>query len=177
MPTDLLNESCFSLLFSELVRYSQSRVDSIAELENKLAALGYSVGWRALETIVARERPDKREIRLVPALQFVTSSCWHTLFGKNADGLERSTDGADTYLIVDKDPLPARYASVPRDMSRLNLASFSAGVARGLLEAQGFGCTASAHQVDLPQGGQKTVILVKFDADVIERETRIAATS
>lgn len=169
-----VNETTFSLLFSELVRYSQQRVEDVRSLEIKLEDFGFDVGSRALEVIAARDRPDKRELRIVQALQFVTSQCWTSLFGKPADALEKSLDGPDTYLISERDPLPARFASVPKDMGSLNLAAFSAGVIRGLMDAQGFPCQATAHFSQDKNGAPKVVYVVKFEPQVMEREARLA---
>jgi hypothetical protein len=38
---------------------------------------------------------DRREIKIVEMLKFISSTVWRTLFGKNAESLERSTDNED----------------------------------------------------------------------------------
>ena len=168
----LVSESSFALLFAEAVRYAQSRSDSVARLEGLLGGLGFEVGRRALELVAARERPERRELKMVSALQFVTSACWSSLFGVNADALERSPEGNDTFFIHEKEPLPCKYASVPRDLAGLNLAAFNAGVVRGLLDAQGFSAVVTAHHAEI-RGTPKTVYVVKFPADVVEREAAL----
>jgi len=52
--------SAFSFLFSELVQYSQGRVNQIQELENRLSVIGYRVGLRFLELIMWREKKCKK---------------------------------------------------------------------------------------------------------------------
>jgi hypothetical protein len=170
--TPLVNESIFALLFCEIVRYAQGKSASIGELEDHLHGFGFETGKRCLELIVYRERPEKRDVKIVSTLQFITSVCWSSLFGHNADSLERSSEGPDTYLIHEKDPLPCRYASVPKDLGNLNLASFNAGIIRGLLDAQGFPCTTvTAHFAEI-RGVPRTVYVCKFPKEILERESR-----
>jgi hypothetical protein len=74
-----------------MVQYHQNRVDSISELERRLEASGYGVGLRVLELLAVRARDYKRETKLMPMLQFVSTVVWKALFGKAADSLERSS--------------------------------------------------------------------------------------
>ena len=166
-----VSESAFALLFAEVVRYQQLRVDTVAQLEANLAALGFEVGRRAAELAATRDRPDKRELRMVAALQFVTSTCWTAVYGATVDALERSTESNDTFLVHERDPVPCRYASVPKDMGALNLAAFNAGLVRGMLDAQGFFADVTAHQVE-QRGVKKTVYVVKFAKEHVDREAR-----
>jgi trafficking protein particle complex subunit 5 len=57
--------SAFCLLYSELVQYHQSRVESIADLEMNLNNSGVDVGIRILELYSHREngKSPKREVR------------------------------------------------------------------------------------------------------------------
>ena len=70
-----------------------------------------------------------------------------------------------------------RYISVPREMSSLNCAAYVAGIVEGVCDGAGFPAKVGAHSV----GGQmegveaemwpgKTVFLVKFEREVVERE-------
>ncbi|CAN0500801.1 unnamed protein product, partial [Ectocarpus sp. 12 AP-2014] len=68
--------SAFSFLFSEMVQYFQDRVTSIADLERKLEEAGYGMGLRVLELQTFRERLQKRRVRLLPMLQWVSSNVW-----------------------------------------------------------------------------------------------------
>ena len=54
--------SAFSFLFSEIVQYSQNRVNSISDLERKLESAGNGIGIRITELITCRERLTKREV-------------------------------------------------------------------------------------------------------------------
>jgi hypothetical protein len=168
-----LNESLYAMLFSEMVRYSYQNVKQVGDLETNLAKFGFDIGWRTLELVASRDRGDKRELRIVQALQHVTGICWTALYGKATDALERSKSAPNTYLIHEKDPLPCRYASVPKDLGTLNLAAFNAGIVRGLLVGQGFDCNVTAHFSQDKSGAQTVVYVVEFDQHVMDREARL----
>ena len=82
-------------MFSELIQYQQNRVESIAELEDKLSESGHGIGIRIVELVSVREKLVKRETRIVNVLQFVSNTLWKYLFNKVADNLERSTENED----------------------------------------------------------------------------------
>lgn len=82
-------------------------------------------------------------------------------------------------MITDNDPLVNNYISVPREMSQLNCAAYVAGIIEGVCDGCGFFARVSAHSVgDEETGGKeaaqmwpgKTIFLVKFSEEVIERE-------
>jgi hypothetical protein len=62
----------------------------------RLDQAGYDVGARFLELCMAREKPGKRETKLVAMLQYVSTNMWKTLFGRKADGLEKSKEHEHT---------------------------------------------------------------------------------
>ena len=164
--------SAFSFLFSELVQYCQSRIESIADLESKLESVGHSIGLRVLELLIHREKASRREIRLIGALQFVSTVVWQSLFNKGADSLERSMENTDEYMIHEATPLTNQFVSVPREMGQFNCAAFIAGIIRGVLDASGFPCQVSAHNADDGSGSSsgKSVFLIKFAPEVMVRE-------
>lgn len=84
-----VNQDAYLALFSELVSYCRNRVQSVTELEQKLADLGYRIGRRSLELIAAREKLAKRETRLLHILNFISINLWKFLFGKQADSLKK----------------------------------------------------------------------------------------
>lgn len=57
----------------------------------RLEAVGVGVGLRLLELLCQRERASKRDIRLLDALKFVSTTLWKYLFGHQARDLEHST--------------------------------------------------------------------------------------
>ncbi|XP_003373176.1 transport protein particle (TRAPP) component, Bet3 [Trichinella spiralis] len=101
-----INLATFALLFSEVVRYSQSRVTTISELQTKLASYGKIVGSKLVDLIFFRDKGYKRE----------------SIFGKEADKLERNN------YIIEREPLVNTFISVPKDKGNLNCASFTGGI-------------------------------------------------
>ncbi|CAI2173551.1 5884_t:CDS:2 [Funneliformis geosporum] len=128
----------FAFLFSEMLQYAQRRVHGIQDLERKLNDLGYRVGTRLLELIVWRDKNSKRETRVLGILYFIHTTVWKTLFGKQADTLEKSTENENEYMISDNDPLISKYISVPKELSELNCNSFLAGIVEAILDGSQF---------------------------------------
>jgi len=148
----------------------EGRVNEITELEKRLTEVGYGVGIRFLELISARERNFKREIKLVGILSFIHSTVWKVIFGKQADALEQSTDHDDEYMIIENQPVISKYISTPKDMSGLNCAAFVGGIIQGVLDAAEFTTEkVTAHTVGAEE---RTVFLIKFQPEVIERKKR-----
>ncbi|KAH9920274.1 NO signaling/Golgi transport ligand-binding domain-containing protein [Fomitopsis serialis] len=137
-----VSASAFAFLFSEVVQYTQKRVNGINDLERRLNTLGYRVGMRVLELMSWRNeataKAPKREIRFLPALMSIHTQVWRAVFGKPADAIEKSVENADEYMIIDNDPAITRNISVPRDMSQLSCSSFTAGVVEAVLDGLGF---------------------------------------
>ncbi len=157
--------SAFAFLFSEFIQYSQNRVNTADELARKLEDAGVSIGHRVLELGVLREKSSKRETRMLGILQFITSTVWKMLFGNAADSLEKSVEQEDEFMIVEKEPLVNTYIS----SAPCNCAAFTAGIVRGVLESAQFPASVSAHEYE----DSRTVILIKFAPEVIEREKRL----
>uniref|UniRef100_A0A1B0CQT9 Trafficking protein particle complex subunit 5 n=1 Tax=Lutzomyia longipalpis TaxID=7200 RepID=A0A1B0CQT9_LUTLO len=159
--------SCFALLFSELVQYSQSRVYTVAELQNRLHDLGQDVGVRIIDLYFVRERNSKRETKLINVLLFIKTTCWKCLFGREADKLEHANDDERTYYIIEKEPLVNKFISVPKDKGSLNCATFTAGIIEAVLTNCGFPCKVSAHW------HKGTTYMVKFEDHVIARDKQL----
>lgn len=160
--------SAFAFLFSEFIQYSQQRVSTAEELEHKLEEAGVGVGHRALELGCLREKSSRRETRMLGILQFITSTVWKMLFGsaaKDSVSLEKSVDNEDEFMIVEKQPIVTTYISG----GPCSCAAFVAGIVRGVLEGAQFPAQVTAHEDD-----ERTVILIKFDREVIERENRLS---
>ncbi|ODQ67864.1 hypothetical protein NADFUDRAFT_81000 [Nadsonia fulvescens var. elongata DSM 6958] len=97
------------------------------------------------------------------------------LFNKAADGLEKSTDAENEYMIIDNDPLINRFISIPKDMSQLSCAAFCAGIIEAVLDGALFQATVTAHTVAMDNYPTRTVYLIKLDSSVLQREkTRFA---
>ena len=84
-------------------------------------------------------------------------------------------------MITDNDPLVNTYISVPKEMSQLNCAAYVAGIVEGVCDGCGFYARVTAHSVGDDDSGRnsrdagqmwpgKTIFLVKFREEVMERE-------
>lgn len=182
VPRGEVSSDAYLVLFSELVSYCRNRVESVTALEAKLAELGYRIGLRSLDLIVARERTTKREVRLLNALNMVVVSVWKFLFNKQADALKKVRDSEDEFYIEEAAPIVNKYISVPSDYGDLNCAAFCAGIINAVLDSSGFpaNVTAKVHArsgpTDPNSGGftrPLTIYYIKVNPEVIEREKRL----
>lgn len=73
-------------------------------------------------------------------------------------------------MISDNEPVVNQYISVPRDMSQLNCAAFVAGIIEGVCDGAAFSARVTAHTVGTEMWPAKTVFLIKFVPEVLERE-------
>ncbi|KAL1863161.1 hypothetical protein VTK73DRAFT_6406 [Phialemonium thermophilum] len=179
-----LSHASFAYLFSEMVNYALKRVTGIQDLEKRLNLQGHPIGLKLLDLLLQREPPrsQARPLTVVALLHLVKINLWTHLFGRQADRLERSSNPAtpDEYMIVDNEPLVNAFVSVPREMSQLNCAAFVAGIVEGMCDGAGFPARVTAHSVGGQAGAAeaemwpgKTVFLVKFAPEVLEREALI----
>ncbi|KAF9174031.1 TRAPP subunit trs31 [Mortierella sp. AD011] len=165
--------NAFAFLFSEMLQYTQKRVHGIQDLERKLNELGYRVGIRALDLLVWREKNSKRETRVLGMLYFIHTTVWKTMFGKQADSLEKSTENEDEYMISDNDPIVSKFISVPKDVSQLNCGAFMAGIVEAIMDGCQFPSRVTAHTVPIEGYPLRTTILIKLDKEVLEREEQL----
>ncbi|KAH9449923.1 hypothetical protein MJO28_014166 [Puccinia striiformis f. sp. tritici] len=194
-----VNLVAFELMFAEIVRYTQQRVDGIGEFEKKLNILGYQVGSRLLSLLSLRDAlsgsPNAislstgksislgggsissasstipiRLIRLVPVLSWIHSTLWKTVVGKAADVLEHSNENEDEYMISDNDLLITRAITIPKDMSQLSCGAYMAGIVEGALDGLGFPSRVTSHSAPSPQFPKRTTLLIKFEKACIDRE-------
>ena len=87
--------SAFSFLFSEMIQYSQGRVNQTNELQTKLYDFGYQIGNKFYELSAFREKTVKRETKITNILYYIQTTVWKTLYGEKADALERSEKETD----------------------------------------------------------------------------------
>lgn len=78
-------------------------------------------------------------------------------------------------MIFDNEPLVNQYISLPKELSSLNCAAFVAGVIEGVCDGSGFPTEGvTAHSVGEQEEKNiwpgKTVFLIKFKSEVLERE-------
>ncbi|TQS32153.1 hypothetical protein Golomagni_07540 [Golovinomyces magnicellulatus] len=164
-----------------MVTYAQRRVKGIQELEQRLNLQGHAIGIKLLDLLLYRE-PVRLQLRpqgIIQLLHFIKQNVWQHLFNRQADRLEKSNDAdkPEEYMIIDNEPLVNQYISVPKEMSQLNCAAFCAGVIEGVCDGADFPAKVTAHTVaegDMWPG--KTVFLVKFASEVVEREAYLKKT-
>ncbi|KAH8806386.1 putative CRAL-TRIO domain-containing protein C23B6.04c [Hyaloscypha sp. PMI_1271] len=176
--TQELSQASFAYLFGEMVSYAQKRVTGIQDLEKRLNVQGHPIGLKLFDLLLYREPPrtQTRPLNIIALLQFITTILWRHLFSRPADALEKSSnpDTPDEYMISDNDPLVNQYISVPKEMNQLNCAAFVAGIVEGVCDGAGFPARVTAHSVGKGEEGElwpgKTVFLVKFQPEVVERE-------
>lgn len=171
-----VSASFLHYLFAETVRYCLLGVYSSHQLEDRLHELGVRVGWRLLEPLCFRERPGRRETRLIGILTFIATTCWKHLFGHHGDLLKGQGHNSE-YMINDKNLLLTRYVSVPEDAHHLSVAAYVAGIVEGILCSAEFPGEVTAHTIEESKTTFSTTILIRFLPEVIARETRLAATT
>ncbi|GES86694.1 TRAPP complex subunit trs31 [Rhizophagus clarus] len=144
----------FAFLFSEMLQYAQKRVHGIQDLETKLNDFGYRVGTRLLELIVWRDKNSKRETRVLGILYFIHTTVWKTLFGKQADTLEKSTENENEYMISDNDPLIT-------------------GIVEAILDGAQFPSRVTAHSLPIDGFPLRTTIFIQLDKEILQREEQL----
>lgn len=164
-----INLAAFSLLFCELVEYSQSKSSTIQELQTRLADSGKHIGYRIVDLIVAREKNFRRETRVINMLMFIKTVFWRTLFNKDADKLEQANDDTSVYYLIESEPITNKFVSTPKDKGQFNCASFIAGIIEAALEQCCFPNKVTVHW------HQGTTFMIKFDESVMKREKRMTA--
>lgn len=180
--TNELSLASFAHLFNTLISYHHTRSPSVSDLEARLTSSGYPIGVKLLDLLLYRQPPRTatRPTRLLDLLQFIHTTLWRALFSRSADNLELSTTNNNEYMITDNEPLVNTYISIPKEMSQLNCAAFVAGMVEGVCDAAGFstdGVTAhSAGEGDEMWPG-KTIFLIRFKQEIVEREEALKAGS
>lgn len=164
-----INLSAFSLLFCELVEYSQGKSSTIQELQTRLSDSGRHIGCRMVDLIVNRDKNFRRETRVVNILVFIKTVLWRSLFNKDADKLEKATDDDSIYYLIESEPITNKFVSMPKDKGNFNCASFIAGIVEAALEQCSFPSKVTVHW------HQGTTLMIKFDESVIKREKRLTA--
>ncbi|KAI9051325.1 hypothetical protein LZ554_004372 [Drepanopeziza brunnea f. sp. 'monogermtubi'] len=180
--TQELSQASFAYLFGEMVSYAQKRVTGIQDLEKRLNVQGHPIGLKLLDLLLYREPPrtQLRPLNIIALLQFITTVLWKHLFSRPADALEKSSnpETPEEYMISDNEPVVNQYISVPKEMNQLNCAAFVAGIVEGVCDGAGFPARVTAHSVGKGEEGElwpgKTVFLVKFQPEVVEREAYLA---
>ncbi|KAJ1910860.1 protein particle complex subunit [Tieghemiomyces parasiticus] len=170
-----VNLSAFSFLFSEILQYTQNRVDGISDFEQRLNTLGFGIGVRVLELTMWREKGQpRRERRVLNVLYYIHSVVWKSLFGRPAHALEKSTDNEDEYMLIDNEPVASRFVSVPKELSQFNCNAFVAGIIEGVLHGCQCSARVTAHTVPVDGKPLRTIFLIKLSEEAVQREEQIS---
>jgi hypothetical protein len=154
--------STFALLFAEMVHYHQQQTKSIDELEDRLHQAGFGIGKRYLELVAFRQggKNTKREQNAVACLQYVYSTIWKSMFGRNASGLVKGGDDENELYLLENDPITNKFVSVPSGYGDINCAAFLAGIINGALVAMCIDCAVTA---SWDESHTQTVFVVKVN--------------
>ncbi|KAJ1675260.1 protein particle complex subunit [Spiromyces aspiralis] len=140
----------------------------------RLGEFGYQVGLRTYELTMWREKNMRRENQVLSALMYINSVVWKYFFGKQADSLERSTEHEDEYMIVDNEPQFIKYFSIPKEMSSFSPGAFMAGTVEAIMACCGCHARVTSHTMPTKDFPLRTVILIKVDPSVLEREAMLS---
>ncbi|OCF35381.1 hypothetical protein I316_02931 [Kwoniella heveanensis BCC8398] len=80
------------------------------------------------------------------------------------------TGAPPTDMITLNEPPLTQHISVPRDMSQLSCEAYTAGLVEGVLDGLDVPARVTAHTVGSDRWPQRTVILIKLDQKIIDRE-------
>ncbi|XP_055388400.1 trafficking protein particle complex subunit 5-like [Condylostylus longicornis] len=172
-PKQEVSLSFTAFLFAEAVRYSLAGVQQSHQLEERLHELGVRVGWKVLELLSFREKHGRRDTRLLSILTFVSQNCWRYLFGHTGE-LLKGQEHDNEYMISDRNLILIKYINVPKDIGHVSCASYVAGIVEGILCCAEFPAEVTAHTVEEGPATTSTTILIRFLAEVIARERRLA---
>lgn len=178
-----LSRASFAFLFMEMVTHAQKKIKSVSDFEKKLNEQGYPLGMKLLDLLLYRSTPAgssgsssvpaARPLRILPLLTLINNKLYPMLFSRPADSLEQDTNEANKYMIIDNTPLTNTYISVPKEMNQLSVAAFIAGIIEGVCDGAGFPCKVSAHNQGTDVWPNRTVFLVAFEEQVMEREKEL----
>ena len=100
-----------------------------------------TTGIRLLDILYLREKPFRRETRLLGLLQFIVGPVWRAVFGRAAD----LTENAEEYFIIDKQLILNRFISPPPGQDIFNCGgAWAAGLVEGILKTAEFPRTVQA---------------------------------
>lgn len=177
--------SAYAFLFQEMVSTQRDFSENLQEVESKLNALGYNIGLRLTELLNFRDSiPNKastaateniasgitslkrRQLKILETLQYIHSTVWQYLFSKPSDDLVKSSERNNEYMIIDKEPQLSQFIQ----HTSIQCESFTCGIIEGFLEMAGFSCHVTSHFVEEVDFPNRTVYLIEFDKEVVERE-------
>eukprot|EP00914_Ancora_sagittata_P001675 GHVO01004073.1.p1 GENE.GHVO01004073.1~~GHVO01004073.1.p1 ORF type:complete len:132 (+),score=20.40 GHVO01004073.1:184-579(+) len=131
--------------------------------------MGIRVGYRVLDLLYIRDKPGRKENKILGILTFITQNCWKFLWGKQGE-LLKGQDSDTDYMINDRSVLLNRFST-----GDVNVASFAAGIVEGILCSAEFPAQVSAHIDDSNAAAIATTILIRFFPEVVARDKALNA--
>ncbi|CAI4059412.1 TRAPP subunit TRS31 SKDI_04G6750 [Saccharomyces kudriavzevii IFO 1802] len=108
----------------------------------------------------------RRDLKILDILQFIHGTLWSYLFNHVSDDLVKSSERDNEYMIVDNFPNLTQF--IPGE--NVSCEYFVCGIIRGFLFNAGFPCGVTAHRMPQGEHSQRTIYLIQFDRQVLERE-------
>lgn len=144
----------FGHLFNEYCQFCQQKASSFESCDRMLYSLGRDVGTRMWELCCLQSRltsPTPNSTvhpfnKPEGVLNYIRTTFWRFLFGKQADGLEKLLKDTPEYYLIDKSPLTDTFISYPRDYG-VQPSTFLAGVIHSALDCCRFSVSVTAHRV------------------------------
>lgn len=130
--------SSFTYLFNELVLYLAGRSKGARELEQRLFALGESIGFKVVEMDLVGEKTP-RHPKLADFLGFLRSSTWKHLFGVPLN--INPVPGKPHFYLIETQDVADCFYSVSKDYPSLKPATFISGLVKGILSTIGYNVT------------------------------------
>ncbi|SMN22256.1 similar to Saccharomyces cerevisiae YDR472W TRS31 One of 10 subunits of the transport protein particle (TRAPP) complex of the cis-Golgi which mediates vesicle docking and fusion [Maudiozyma saulgeensis] len=110
----------------------------------------------------------RRDLKILDILQFIHGTLWSYLFNHVSDDLVKSSERNNEYMIIDNQPPLTQFISGSNN--RISCDYFICGIIKGFLTNAGFRCKVTAHEMPQGQFDSRTVYLIQFDNQVLERE-------
>ena len=158
-----INLSTFAFLISEMVTYTHKRSATNTDFQNKFSEFGKFIGIRLLDLTYFREKKDKRETKFLEQLNFIKKYVWKSIYGKEADSIEKNATDPLLYYIVEKDPIVNKF--LPKDRLDYTCAYLNVGIIDAILNESNFPC-----KVELVNSDSSVYYAISFEKSVIQRE-------
>ena len=127
----IVTQAALVQLFTAIVQYCCGFDDA----DVRLHTIGMSTGLRLLDMLYNKEKPFRRETKLLGILQFIAGPVWRSVFGRTAD----LSESPEEFFITDKQLILNKFISPPPGEDIFNCGgSFAAGLVEGMLKAADF---------------------------------------
>lgn len=177
--------SSYAFLFQSIISYHRDSSKNVQEIERKLNALGYNIGIRLTELLNFRDsvpaktgsssienvasaitNMKRRHLKILETLQYIHLTVWQYLFSRPSNDLVKSSERDNEYMIIDNEPTLSQFIQ----HTSVQCESLTCGIIEGFLDMAGFSCHVTSHFVEEDGFANRTVYLIQFDKEVVERE-------